>query len=208
MTYLWETKPDGRVLVSASGDIADLTLRELGAANQYTAKVDSWSSLARRAAKVHQVPVSWLLAVIYAESGGDPKAESPKGAIGLMQVVPKYHQTNRVAMFNPKQNVLKGASIYRRLMTLGLDLPQAASGYNAGLVAETQKPHTSSKSPWGLREDPGYIDRVVRANNWYIRRIEAGELDLEGPPIGLIGGLLFLSAVASGGVSLWLARSA
>lgn len=185
--------------MSTTGKESDLALRQIAGPNAHTVGTERWAPLAARMARRHQVPVSWVLAVIYAESGGNPRAVAPDGGIGLMQIMPGSHRTTKRAMLDPQANVDKGTSILRQLMKLGLDLPPAASGYNAGLDT-TQKPHVSTQSPWGMRETTGHIDRVVKANNWFVGRIEQGALDLEGPPVKLIGGLTFL---VCGGVA-WL----
>jgi soluble lytic murein transglycosylase-like protein len=172
---------------------------ELIGPDDFTRSVDGWAWLAQRAAERYHVPLCWVLGVIYAESGGQPGAVSPAGAIGLMQVVPKWHATTRAAMLDPRRNVDKGTSIYRRLILLGYDLPQAASGYNAGIDTATNRPYPSTKNHWGMREDPGYISNVVKASNWYVGRLERDELDLAGPRSGILG----VSIVLLSGGALW-----
>jgi soluble lytic murein transglycosylase-like protein len=50
--------------------------------------VDSVSAAIAEASQRFYVPASWLRAVIRAESAGDLDAISPKGAMGLMQIMP------------------------------------------------------------------------------------------------------------------------
>ena len=52
------------------------------------AAIDQWQSHIDEAAKRFGIPASWIRAVIEAESEGDPRAVSPKGAMGLMQITP------------------------------------------------------------------------------------------------------------------------
>lgn len=159
----WRTEPNGLVLVDGDAITIDPV------ANKTTIdRVEGWIDLASQAAIRHDVPIEWLLAFILAESGGRADAVSPAGATGLMQVMPRFHDTTHVAMLEPAANVDKGASILARLRALGLDLPESASGYNAGLVASTQRPHPSESSPWGMREETPYIERVVRASNHWL----------------------------------------
>jgi soluble lytic murein transglycosylase-like protein len=50
------------------------------------------------------------------ESGGDPRAVSPKGAMGLMQIMPKTYAGLRARhhlgadAYNPRDNILAGAA--------------------------------------------------------------------------------------------------
>jgi soluble lytic murein transglycosylase-like protein len=188
VTKHWESQPDGRVF----WDMGDGMVAPQIDPGPDSRRTETWAPIAARAADRHQVPLSWVLGVIFAESGGRPSAISPMGAVGLMQVIPKWHATNKAAMLNPRRNVDKGASIYRRLILLGLDLPEAASGYNAGLAPSTQRPYPSSKNHWGMRENTGYISNVVRANNYFVGRLEREEIDLVGPAAGIIGASIVL----------------
>jgi hypothetical protein len=47
-----------------------------------------WESFIDEAASRFSMPASWIRAVIRIESNGNPKALSPKGAVGLMQLMP------------------------------------------------------------------------------------------------------------------------
>lgn len=81
------------------------------------------------------------LAVISVESGFRPSLESPKGAQGLMQVVPKWHQDRiekyrydeNVDLFDPRLNIMVGMDYLDYILseTEG-DLPYALMWYNGG----------------------------------------------------------------------------
>ena len=75
-----------------------------------------------------------LLAVISAESGFRAKAVSPKGAQGLMQLMPATARRLGVAdPFDPEQNVRGGARYLTELLRLfNDDLRLALAAYNAG----------------------------------------------------------------------------
>ena len=47
-----------------------------------------FAAFVTEAAQRFSIPESWIRAVMRVESFGDPRAVSPKGAIGLMQVMP------------------------------------------------------------------------------------------------------------------------
>ena len=86
------------------------------------------------AARVYSLEPALLHAVISAESGYDALARSPKGARGLMQLMPdtarRYGVQNPL---DPEQNIYGGAAYLRDLLTLfGNDLKLALAAYNAG----------------------------------------------------------------------------
>ena len=86
------------------------------------------------AARAHGVSEVLLLAVIAVESAGQAKAVSPKGAKGLMQLIPATARRFGVAdSFDPAQNILGGAAYLDWLLQkFGGDAILALAGYNAG----------------------------------------------------------------------------
>lgn len=74
-----------------------------------------------------------MLKVIEAESGGNPRAVSPKGAIGLMQLMPATARALGVSdPFDPVQNIEGGVRYLRHLIDRFGDLRLALAAYNAG----------------------------------------------------------------------------
>ncbi len=86
------------------------------------------------AARANKLEPALIHAVISAESGYNPFARSPKGAAGLMQLMPatakRYGVTNRL---DPAQNIQGGARYLRDLVRMfNNDLHLAVAAYNAG----------------------------------------------------------------------------
>ncbi len=92
------------------------------------------ASLIRQVADRHQLDPDLIHAIVNVESGCDSRALSPKGAMGLMQLVPATARRFGVEdPFDPKQNIEGGASYLKYL--LGLfdgDLGLSLAAYNAG----------------------------------------------------------------------------
>ncbi len=89
------------------------------------------------ASRRFHVPASWLRAVMRAESHGDAKSVSDKGAIGLMQVMPRTYVELRAKYgfgsdpFDPHDNILAGAA-YLAEMFARYGSPGFLAAYNAG----------------------------------------------------------------------------
>ena len=94
----------------------------------------AWGPQVEAAARGHGVSEALLLAVIAVESRGKPKALSPKGAQGLMQLIPATAARFGVAdAFEPGANIAGGAAYLDWLLSeFGGDIVLALAGYNAG----------------------------------------------------------------------------
>jgi hypothetical protein len=83
------------------------------------------------------IPAAWIRAVMHAESFGDVRAISPKGAIGLMQIMPetwaglrrRYHLG--ADPYNAHDNIIAGAAYLRELHDR-YGIPGFLAAYNAG----------------------------------------------------------------------------
>lgn len=91
-------------------------------------------SLAVAAARRHGLDPDLVLAVVAVESAFRPDAVSPKGAQGLMQLMPRTAASLGVSdAFDPQQNLDAGTRHLRFLVDLyGGDLRRALAAYNAG----------------------------------------------------------------------------
>jgi len=86
------------------------------------------------AAQASDLPATFLAAVVVQESGGDPDARSPKGAMGLMQLMPATaRRLGVVDPWNPRQNLIGGAEYLADLLRqFGGNPVLALAAYNAG----------------------------------------------------------------------------
>jgi soluble lytic murein transglycosylase-like protein len=104
--------------------------------------VARWRPEIAEAATRFSIPERWIERVMRAESGGRTRLEgrpirSPKGAIGLMQLMPGTWTEMRVRLGlgdnpdDPRDNILAG-SCYLRLMYDRFGYPGLFGAYNAG----------------------------------------------------------------------------
>jgi hypothetical protein len=109
-------------------------------------------------ARLHSVRTDLVRAVVQVESGFKTYARSPKGALGLMQLMPATIQQFAVRNpFNPVENVRAGVAYLRQL----LDRYQnnetlALAAYNAGPAAVDR--HGQTVPPY--RETQNYVLRI------------------------------------------------
>lgn len=100
---------------------------------QHDASVDPIAEAAAR----FGLPVAWIRAVFRAESDGDQRSTSPKGAMGLMQIMPETWAELRARLalgndpYDPHNNVLAGAAYMRELLDR-YGTPGWIAAYNAG----------------------------------------------------------------------------
>ncbi len=98
------------------------------------ARIDVFEQEIKRAAGYFGLDPALIKAVIRAESGGDPRAVSSKGALGLMQLMPA---TARELMvydpFDPAENIWGGSRYLSWLMeSFDGDIIAALAAYNSG----------------------------------------------------------------------------
>jgi soluble lytic murein transglycosylase-like protein len=136
--------------------------------------------LVRTAAEANQLDMALLQAVIAAESGFDALAVSPKGAVGLMQVMPataqRYGLTSdrggsvAAKLTDPRTNINTGARYLRDLINLFPgQLELAVAAYNAGEGA-VQK--AGNKIP-AYKETQNYVRSVMSLYNRLSPRVLA-----------------------------------
>lgn len=84
-----------------------------------TAAVDPLAEVIADAAQRFVIPARWIRVVIEVESGGDARATSPQGAMGLMQIPPETWSELRVRYhlgddpYAPDDNIMAGAARLR-----------------------------------------------------------------------------------------------
>ncbi|MDC7676573.1 lytic transglycosylase domain-containing protein [Asticcacaulis machinosus] len=89
-----------------------------------------------RAAEAFDLSPDLIAAIIRQESGFNPSAISPRGAIGLMQLMPATARELGVNAYDPEQNIHGGAAYLRQqLDRFNGKLDVAMAAYNAGAGA-------------------------------------------------------------------------
>jgi hypothetical protein len=101
------------------------------------ALADPYAAHITEAAQRFGIPATWIRAVMRVESANNLRAVSPKGAMGLMQIMPATWADLRVRHslgtdpFNPLDNILAGAAYLRELHDR-YGSPGFLAAYNAG----------------------------------------------------------------------------
>lgn len=116
-------------------------------------------AIVHEVAEHERIPAKLLDAVIAIESGYNPRAVSPKGAQGLMQLMPATAERFGVVdPFDPRENVRAGARYLKQLLELfGGELQLALAAYNAGEHAVIRSGHRIP--PYA--ETQRYVPRVL-----------------------------------------------
>jgi soluble lytic murein transglycosylase-like protein len=120
------------------------------------------SEVVNSASGRYQLDPDLVNSVIKAESGFNVRAVSPKGAQGLMQLMPGTASTLGVPnAFDPAANVEGGTKYLRELLErYNFDLVKALAAYNAG---PQRVEHYGGVPPY--YETRAYVARVVRDFN-------------------------------------------
>jgi hypothetical protein len=99
---------------------------------------DPYAAFVTEASRRFGVPESWIRAVMRTESAGDPHATSPKGAMGLMQVMPQTwaELSARYGFgpdaYDPRENILAGTAYLREMHDRYGTVDGMLAAYNAG----------------------------------------------------------------------------
>ena len=144
---------------------------------------DPFAAFVAEASQRFGIPASWIRAVMQVESVGDVRALSPKGAMGLMQIMPETWAALRSRYglgadpYDAHDNILAGAAYLRELHDR-YGSPGFLAAYNAGparyedhlatgrpLPAETQA-YVAALAPvigGGAIDDATVVNAVVRS---------------------------------------------
>jgi soluble lytic murein transglycosylase-like protein len=132
-----------------------------------------------RASKRLKIDPRFVLSIMRQESGFNPRAKSPAGARGLLQMTPdmaaKYAplvnlpSVGEEDLFRPDTNVLVGGAYLSELFKMFPDLPEAvAASYNGGednvarwVVRAVHKDPGVFTSEVGFNETKDYVNKVL-----------------------------------------------
>jgi soluble lytic murein transglycosylase-like protein len=82
-----------------------------------------------------RLPAALLAAMAHVESRFQPDARSPKGAVGLLQIMPSTGRALGLDVTRPAVNVLAGARFMRAMLDRFRSADVALAAYNAGPAA-------------------------------------------------------------------------
>ena len=125
-----------------------------------TERARVYDDLISEHSRSHGVRADLVRAVMQVESGFNPYARSPKGAMGLMQLMPATAKQYGVRnAFNPADNVRAGVAYLRELLDRYQGNEELAlAAYNAGPGAVDK--HGQSVPPY--RETRSYVAQIGR----------------------------------------------
>jgi soluble lytic murein transglycosylase-like protein len=115
-------------------------------------------TLVREAAVRNSLPPAFVASVAKAESAMKQSAVSPKGAIGVMQLMPGTAKALAADPTNTEQNIDAGTRLLRELLIkYDGDVVKALAAYNAGPGAVDKY---NGMPPY--RETQDYVNKVIR----------------------------------------------
>lgn len=120
-------------------------------------------SLVDEASRRFSIPALWIRSVMQVESGGNAQALSPKGAMGLMQIMPETYMALRQKFglgadpYQPDDNIMAGAAYMREMLDL-YGTSGFLAAYNAGPTRYDEHLATGEPLP---EETQLYLSRLA-----------------------------------------------
>ncbi|MBU8934556.1 MAG: lytic transglycosylase domain-containing protein [candidate division Zixibacteria bacterium] len=133
--------------------------------------VTRFGDIIEDAAVANKIDSALICAVIKTESGGNPRAVSPAGAKGLMQLMDgTAAELGVTRVFDPRQNINSGTEYLRKQMDRFGDPRLALAAYNAG-PGSVERHNGIPPFP----ETEAYVSRVMDAYASYREQIGGGK---------------------------------
>ncbi len=156
ITNVPQGKPKKALRVRQEGEVTRITAPLEFTPSRNTADYDQHIE---EACALYRIPPALVRAVMATESNFNPKALSPKGAMGLMQLMPGTAAEMFVAdPWDPKQNIHGGVRYLRVLANLfDGDMVRIVAAYNAGPEAVRRADGIPV-----IVETQEYVKRVLR----------------------------------------------
>lgn len=136
--------------------------------NMTTSLTSPYDAYFNEAARTYNVPAALLLAMGMVESGFNPNAVSPAGAIGVMQLMPATAAYLGVSNpYDPRQNIMGGARYISENLETFKNYPNAlelaVAAYNAGPGAVINSgyrvPH-NGETEYYVEKVMGYLNSI------------------------------------------------
>lgn len=173
---LYERQQDGKTVYSTrklpgSVKVLNFTVQtppgaqaHAGLGNLGPPQLDKFAADFRAAAKATGVDDAWLRAIAHVESGFDAAAVSPKGAQGVMQLMPEVSKEYGVVdPYSSVESINAGARHLKALLKrYKNDLTLVAAAYNAGIGAVTRY-----KGVPPYAETQAYVEKVQALHQRY-----------------------------------------
>jgi hypothetical protein len=158
--------------------------------------IESVDSLVDEASRRFSIPALWIRSVMQIESGGDADALSPKGAMGLMQIMPETYTRMRQAFglgadpYQPRDNIMAGAAYLREMLNL-YGTSGFLAAYNAGPARYEE--HLATREPLP-EETQIYLSRLAPM----LSGVQIGSISATANPVTWMTAPLFIDDKMTG----------